>query len=284
MKKLIYGFAIALFAFTLQSCSRDSEQSIEPTNPVEDMYQVFASTEDHHVLEVYSENKTLEIGYNELAIRIKDKASGRYLTNAQVSWTPIMHMAHMMHSAPASPLENNDDKTVYEGHIVFTMASTTDEYWEIKLSYNVNGQPIEKTFRVEVKAPADGMQTVQSFKGADGHHYVTALVEPEDPEVAVNDMEAVLYKMNDMMHFSPVKNYTIAIDPRMPGMGNHSSPNNVALTFDTDDQKYEGKLSLTMTGYWRINLKVLNENGELLKGEDITDEHPKSSLYFELEF
>ena len=67
-------------------------------------------------------------------------------------------------------------------------------------------------------------------------------------------------------------------------MGNHSSPNNEDLTYDTATKSYKGKLSLTMTGYWKLNLKLLNSTGEVLKGEDITEENEASSLYFELEF
>jgi hypothetical protein len=81
-----------------------------------------------------------------------------------------------------------------------------------------------------------------------------------------------------------VNNYTIKIDPRMPSMGNHGSPNNVDLTQSTAGEMYNGKMSLTMTGYWRINLQLLNANQEVLKGEAITDEVTESSIYFEVEF
>jgi len=74
------------------------------------------------------------------------------------------------------------------------------------------------------------------------------------------------------------------IDPRMPSMGNHSSPNNVNLTQSTLDNLYHGKLSLTMTGYWKINLQLLNALDEVIKGEEVTDSNPESSIFFELEF
>lgn len=70
----------------------------------------------------------------------------------------------------------------------------------------------------------------------------------------------------------------------MPGMGNHSSPNNVDLTFDATSKMYKGKLSLTMTGYWKINLKLMNAADEILKGENVTEENESSSLFFEIEF
>lgn len=68
----------------------------------------------------------------------------------------------------------------------------------------------------------------------------------------INDFTAALYKMENMMTFTPVADYMISVDPRMPGMGNHSSPNNEDLTYNSATQMYDGKLSLTMTGYWRV--------------------------------
>ncbi len=107
---------------------------------------------------------------------------------------------------------------------------------------------------------------------------------PKVPEVAVNNMVALLFKMENMMNFPAVENYKITLDPRMPGMGNHSSPNNVDLSYDAASQTYMGKLSLTMTGYWKLNLKLLNETGEIVKGEAVTEENFESSLFFEIEF
>jgi hypothetical protein len=56
------------------------------------------------------------------------------------------------------------------------------------------------------------------------------------------------------------------------------------LTYDPTTKKYKGKLSLTMTGYWKINLKLMNDADAVLKGEDITEENEGSSLFFEIEF
>ncbi|MCY1554953.1 hypothetical protein D9M68_915670 [compost metagenome] len=66
-------------------------------------------------------------------------------------------------------------------------------------------------------------------------------------------------------------------------MGNHSSPNNVDLTSGTTEF-YEGKLSLTMTGYWKINLQLEAPDGRILKGEAVTESHEASSIFFEVEF
>ena len=94
----------------------------------------------------------------------------------------------------------------------------------------------------------------------------------------------VQYKMEDMMTFTAVDKFKVKIDPRMPSMGNHSSPNNTDLVQSVSGDLYNGKLSLTMTGYWKINIQLLNASGEVLKGEVVTPENASSSLFFELEF
>lgn len=75
--------------------------------------------------------------------------------------------------------------------------------------------------------------------------------------------------MENMISFSIVKNYQIIVDPRIPSIGNHSLPNNHDLKYDPATKMYNGKLSLTMTGYWKINMKIMDENGEVLKDETI---------------
>jgi hypothetical protein len=102
--------------------------------------------------------------------------------------------------------------------------------------------------------------------------------------VAVNDLIIGVWKMQDMMNFPVVDGYSVKIDPRMPSMGNHSSPNNVNATQATSGDLYNGKLSLTMTGYWKINLQLAKADGTVVKGEAIADSVTESSIFFEIEF
>ncbi len=93
-----------------------------------------------------------------------------------------------------------------------------------------------------------------------------------------------VWKMQDMMNFPVVDGYSVKIDPRMPSMGNHSSPNNVNATQVAAGDLYNGKLSLTMTGYWKINLQLAKSDGTVVKGETIADAVTESSIFFEIEF
>ncbi|WP_321538517.1 hypothetical protein [Flavobacterium piscinae] len=120
--------------------------------------------------------------------------------------------------------------------------------------------------------------------GTDNVRYIVALIDPRNPKVALNDMTVGVYKMENMMNFPVVNNYTLKIDPRMPSMGNHGSPNNLDLTQSDSDEFYHGKVSLTMTGYWKINLQLLNASDEVLKGEVVTETTESSSIFFEIEF
>lgn len=284
MKTLKYIFAILILSISFVSCSDDDENTPVEVSPVEGLNKIYEFSEADHSIEIYSQKTGLEVGYNEISIRIKDMASDKYVTNAAPTWMPMMHMETMNHSAPHTMLSNSEENTVYKGYIVFQMAGNATEYWEVMLNYSLNGQAIEKAVRVSVVQPADGLNKTQVFTGSDNTRYILAYVNPKDPKVAINDFQAVLYKMETMMSFPMVENFKITVDPRMPGMGNHSSPNNEDLIYNAATKMYNGKLSLTMTGYWKINLKLMNESGEVLKGEDVTELNPESSLYFELEF
>jgi hypothetical protein len=37
-----------------------------------------------------------------------------------------------------------------------------------------------------------------------------------------------------------------------------------------------------MSGYWKVNLKLADASGNILKGEDVTDSN--AAIFFELEF
>ncbi len=284
MKTLKYIFAILIISASFFSCSTDNDDEPTPMNPVAGLIKIYEFSEADHTVEIYSEKQVLEVGYNELSIRILDKASNNYISNAEPTWMPMMHMESMSHSGPHSMLQNTENETVYKGHIVFQMAENDTEYWEVTLNYNFKGEPMSMTQRVSVVQPVDGFRKTQVFTGADEVRYILAFVNPKDPQVAINDFQAVLYKMENMMTFPIVENYKVTVDPRMPSMGNHTSPNNEDMVYNTATKMYDGKLSFTMTGYWKINLKLLNASGEVLKGEDITNDNPASSLYFELEF
>ncbi len=282
MKTLLkYTLALFLLAATLTSCSSDDNNT--NTDELANLTKFQEINNDSHTIELYSHTGSLEQGFNEIALRIKDNATGDYVKNAEVTWMPIMHMAMMNHSCPKSEIEKvTTNGTLYEGYIVFQMAQNETEYWDLKVDYTINGTTYSATSVIDV--PASVKRKVNTFTGTDGAKYIVAYAEPHHPKVAINDVVFGVWKMQDMMTFPVVDGYTVKIDPRMPSMGNHSSPNNVDATQKVVGGLYEGKLSLTMTGYWKINLQLLNAENTVLKGEAITDSVLESSIFFEIEF
>jgi len=282
MKIQIKKYILLVFAaIAFVSCSSDSEET--PVNELDGLTKFKEITNTTHTIELYKHMGGMVQGYNEVAFRIKDNSTGKFVTNATASWMPVMHMTSMTHSCPKSEIKKGSaEGTLYEGYIVFQMAQNATEYWDLEIKYTIDGTAYSAKSVIDV--PAAAKQTVTTFKGTDGVRYIAAYAEPHHPKVAINDMEVFIFKMQDMMTFPVVDNLKLKIDPRMPSMGNHSSPNNVDLTQVAAGGMYKGKLSLTMTGYWKINLQLLNANNEVLKGEAITDAVPASSIYFEIEF
>lgn len=283
MKKFKF-LSVLILAITLFSCSSDNDSTPEP--PVDEtsgLIKIQELSNENHIIELYSETGILTQGYNQISLRIKDKANNTYVTNASVNWMPIMNMTEMQHSCPRSAIEKISGKqTLYGGDIIFQMAQNDTAAWKLQINYTINAINYNASAAITVIASAK--RTINSFTGNDGVKYILAYISPKTPKVALNNMTVGLYKMEDMMTFSVVDNFKVKIDPRMPSMGNHSSPNNTDLLQSSLGGTYNGKLSLTMTGYWKINLQLLNASGEVLKGEDFTAENLQSSLFFEVEF
>lgn len=279
--KTLRILSLALLAI-FTSCSSDNEETVT-VNELDGLTKIQEMTNDTHVVELYSATGVLQQGHNAISLRIKNKTTNEYEKNATVSWAPLMHMMSMQHTCPYSAVTKTSGKeTLYNGYIVFQMAQNDTEYWKLKVNYTTNGT--DYSVNEVISVPASAKRRVTSFMGSDGTKYVLALIEPTSPKVAINDIKMGVFKMENMMSFPIVNNYTVKIDPRMPSMGNHGSPNNVNLTQSATDLLYSGKLSLTMTGYWKINLQLLNSANEVLKGEEITETTTVSSIYFEVEF
>lgn len=282
--KFSIKFITAIFAMALLLVScRNNDEPITPVNELEGLTKIKEFSNGTHTIELYSASGTTMQGYNDIKLRIKNKSSNQYEKDATVSWMPVMHMTSMTHSCPKSAISKiSTDGTLYQGYIMFQMPQNATEYWDLKVDYTINGTAFSATSVIDV--PATAKKTVNVFTGSDGVKYLVAYIEPKSPKVAVNDLTVGVWKMQDMMNFPVVDGYTVKIDPRMPSMGNHSSPNNVHATQSATGKLYNGKLSLTMTGYWKINLQLANASGTILKGEEITDTTPASSIYFEIEF
>lgn len=280
MKKIIL-MAIAMFSLLSYSCKEEITPA--PVDETAGLTKVQEISNDTSIVELFTRSGAFMLGYNDVYIRIKNNFTHEYATDASINWSPVMHMMSMTHSCPKSAIVKVPGKeSLYKGYLVFQMPENASEHWTLGLSGVAGGT----TFSMEdtIAVPNSTRKRVTVITGSDSKKYILALVAPETPSVALNDMTLGLFTMQSMMSFPVVKDYAVDIDPRMPSMGNHSSPNNENLTYGAGDSLYHGKLSLTMTGYWKINMMLKNASAEVLKGEVVTTENESSSLYLELEF
>lgn len=282
--KLKYILPALLITLFTVSCSEDGSNYEAPiVNEVEGLNKVQEIPNNDHTIELYTASGRFYTGYNAISIRIKDNTTDTYIENASVSWMPVMQMPTMQHSCPnTNPIKEPGKDTVYSGNIIYQMAFEDGTGWSLTVNYTINDMDYSATAAITVMQNDD--QNVSSFMGSDNKRYVVAMIEPKNPIIGNNGLVVGVYEMESMMSFPVVQDFTLSLDPRMPGMGNHSSPNNTNLTYNSADNMYHANLTLTMTGYWVLNLKLMNTEGDILKGEAVTEDNIQSSLYLELEF
>lgn len=261
------------------SCSK--EPAI--TDPMNDFNVLETISVDSKTLTIYATKPRWEVGYNKVYFKMED-GDGKLVKNTSLSWMPLMHMVSKTHSCPVSEITPSEFEGIQSSFVIFQMPSNESEYWDISFNLSVDGTSMAISKEVNVHLPSDSRKNVTTFLDAAENKYVLALLEPSNPKIAVNDIEMKLYKMESMRSFSVVPNGKIALDPRMPSMDNHSSPNNQDLYYNELSQSYQGKLSLTMSGYWKLNLQWYDAQNSLVAGSQVTDENTSSSLYLELEF
>ncbi|MBO7049158.1 MAG: FixH family protein, partial [Bacteroidaceae bacterium] len=217
------------------------------------------------------------------------KKNGNYVKNYDISGiTPHMLMVkmNMTHSTPVSAgVEsfNNDYLAVKRGWISFIMATSDAGSWTLAFNYSILGSNgTSSEVDITVDALPTGQEWVKSFKAGDDTYYVS-VVNPLDWKTGKNAIKAYVSKKSTPAttpYGLASEQFVIEIDPRMPDMGNHTSPDNVGLSLQ-DDGSYQGTVNLTMTGRWRIHLTVKDNQGNVVAGGDDLDEG-YSSLYFDV--
>ncbi|GGG58847.1 hypothetical protein [Bizionia arctica] len=283
--KLKYILPVLFIALLSTACSSDDDNNdtVPEINEVDGLTMVQEIENSNHTIELYNNSGYFYTGYNDVSIRIKDNTTDTFYEDFTISWMPMMQMPMMQHSCPNSAIAKVPGKdTVYQGNIIYQMTNTDGSGWSLTLNYTIDNVDYSVTDTITVMQYEN--QNVTSFTGSDNVKYVLALLEPTAPKIGINTMKVGLYKMESMMSFPAVEDFTVTLDPRMPGMGNHTSPNNTDLTYSSVNENYQGNLSLTMTGYWVLNLELMDAMDNILKGEAVTEENTQSSLYLELEF
>ena len=248
-----------------------------------------AEVGDLYDINVYSATGSLHTGYNDLYFVATKKKTGNYVKDFQISGIrPVMLMTkmNMKHSTPTSIRATTFDTSllaVRHAWVSFLMPTSDAGWWSI--GYDA---VVVKTVgaldeaRIDIADLPKGQQWLQSFK-VDGNTYYLTLADPTSLRTGSNTLKAYISKKGSEAttpYGLATEQFTVDIDPRMPDMGNHTSPDNAPLRLQSDGS-YQGTINLTMTGLWRIHLTVKDTQGNVVAGgDDLKD--GQSSLYWDV--
>jgi hypothetical protein len=244
---------------------------------------------DRFRVKLYTDGSDLHAGYNEVYFTVEKPVTGRHVKDVEFyDITPLMTMGkmnNMQHSTPVgTPKRITSWIPVFRTWVAFLMPTDVENQnsWELNFGYRIQEQ--EGSFSIPnlvVAAQSEGTVTLKSFKVGDKTYFAT-LANSGSLKTGINSVTAyVSEKADPITNAYPAaeQKFTIEVAPTMPDMGNHTSPDNVPLTYNESKGAYTGSINLTMTGQWNIHLVVKDEEGNIVAG-DTNDDSGYSNLYW----
>jgi len=306
MEKVI--FFLVVMCFAVLSCTKDkTDYEAEIDTVVTEHYEFKEAIVVHtRAFDIHIEalNGTFYKGYNEIRLKVTDAQTRENIQVTAATFLPILAKADgSKNSCPHRyDLVYREEGNYFSGYAVFTDESSQGN-WQIYLSFTIDGEQYSATHGITVEKQPNKNLNMTAFTGKDDEQYFIALISPQKPKIAENDLVAGIYRYHKptqpagtfpdpaQFSYSEVSGYTLQLDPRMPepSMGNHSSINNKDL-IQEDDGLYHGVVNYTMTGNWTLNFILLNQKGKIVKGTEVpTDFTPgvegaKSELYIDILF
>ncbi len=251
-------FTGLLLAFLLvaASCSDsnndDSDLISEP-----DLYKLGEFTDNGLTVEAYSE-APLAVGYHKIFFEVHEEEVR--VDQATFDFTPMMHMEAHSHASPYDVPDGSRDDAheLYHAWAIFTMPSGMMGSWELQLTVqDGQGRSAEGIIDIEVEQS----NRVKTFMTDNEERFVLTWVEPQDPEVGMNNLVIALHKRESMMNFSPAAGAVFGFEPWMPSM-DHGSSNNVSPVHE-ENGFYHGQVNFNMTGDWELRFEIELDGDDL---------------------
>ncbi|MCF6237296.1 MAG: FixH family protein [Candidatus Marinimicrobia bacterium] len=259
--KLRIFLAVLVGSFMVITSCADTNNDEDQT---ENLVLVGSRSDNGLTVKMFTDD-SLIVGLNKLYIRLIDESSGEMVTEAHITHVPIMRMATMQHSCPVTNagVQANDDD-LFESELVFSMASGMLGTWDDTVSVNneLAGTMHKVVFENLSVMETDMKKDLVTY-AADSNQvfYVITLNGLSDPQVGSNDFTLTVHQKTSMMSFPEAADMVITVDPQMPSMG-HGSDGNIDPEY-TENGKYEGIVTFSMTGYWTVDFSFA-QNGEEL--------------------
>ncbi len=277
MRKIFYFLCLGISLFQLSSCKKDPIETppiapvvfAEPNTP-DGMVKIGTSYINgaNAKAYIYSYN-SLFVGYNQLFIALYDSTTGKRINNGSLNCLALKHTGSIEKACPKEVQKNTiDSNSLYPINFIFDEASTDSTSWD--LNFNFYQTPNNSySGKLAITVNSTNEPRVLHFKSiVDSQAYVIAYIPPVKVKVGLNDAEFIIHQENSNYSFTAAENLTTVIVLSMPAMG-HGSPNNVSPVH-TQNGHYMGKTNFTMSGLWKIQLKIY-KNGILLSDQVIFD-------------
>jgi hypothetical protein len=202
----------------------------------------------------------LAVGQSRVLYKVTQ--DGQPVTKATLAQKPVMHMTTMTHGCPLqNPAGEANADGLFEGLIVFTMATMDQDYWNLALDVTVDGAASPVTVDFGKVTIADS--TMKKVVTRGDKKIILSYGYPAAPKVGANEVVITAHMPTDMMkmNFATVDDLTFTLTPEMPSMG-HGSNGNVNPTRG-DDGLYRGTVVFSMPGDWVVHLNVLAADAQL---------------------
>lgn len=194
-------------------------------------------------------DRALETGMTPIYVKVS--AGGAAVTDADVTFEPLMAMSGgMNHACPVGKPQIGSDG-LYHGYANFGMATSMMGSWSAKVGVTRPGQArVEASFPTLVVTDSGRAKSFQDFDPDTlvTTKYLASIRFLSGPAVGLNPAVITLHRMAGMMSFPPVDDATIHWVPSMPSMG-HGSTGNVDPVLATSGV-YQGTIGFSMTGEW----------------------------------
>lgn len=210
---------------------------------------------------------SLRTGWNVIHVRLRDpRFPDSAVTDVHLKSLPWMTMTTKAHGAPGENLgaDTVDGVAVRGGFkvaAVFQMASGSMGSWRLRLRVHdhryvgtADSALQHDTVSLAVNVAPSSPARVATFLGADSIKRVVALIAPRKPVVGTNSVEFGMWSMKDSVTFPGDSAISLTFEPSMPSMGHGSEGNTQPVA--RRKGHYLGAANFTMTGDWRLSLRV----------------------------
>lgn len=257
LRRIIFTILILTFFCTpifFNSCSDDTVTTPPPTPVVDEL--IFLDSQyaigARALVSIYVE-ETLKVGYNNVYIILKDSLTRATIEDAHIQFKLTDH-------GVGTPVENPDEKAVngkFKGAWILNEPQDA-LHWRDSVFVHNHGPDLEGAasfggFRVK-----ENPEGFKSITMPDSTKLYLSYIKPKTPVNGMNEFELLINRNEP--GYSPDGSLTVRVTPVYIPTG-IPTINNVDPIGNSIGH-YNGIINLNQSGAWRINMRVINSEGE----------------------